>query len=161
MKKYKATPNTKIQDVLIKKIEKRSDERGFLAEILRSDENLLSKFGQLTFTVSFPGIIKAFHYHKKQDDLWFCPFGNIQIVLFDMREGSPTYKQRQVIFAGENNFILVLIPAGVAHGYNVLGKEKAGLFYTTTESYNAKNPDEFRIPFDDPEINMDWEVEPR
>jgi len=152
---------TDIEGVKIKKLNKLCDDRGFLMEVLRKDDDLLGSFGQLTFTVAFPGVIKAFHYHKKQDDLWFCPFGNIQIALFDMRENSSTHGKLQVVFAGENNPVLVLIPKMVAHGYRVLGQKEAGLFYVTTKEYDRKNPDEFRLPFDDPQIGMDWTTQCR
>lgn len=126
-------------------------------EILRDDENLLEKFGQASFTITYPGIIKAFHWHEKQDDLWFVIKGNIQIVLYDLRESSTTYKETQVIYAGElYQQKLILIPKGVAHGYKVLGQKQAELIYFTTESYSPNNPDEKRIPFDDPKIGFDW-----
>lgn len=77
--------NKGISGVKIKKLEKHSDDRGFLAEILRDDENLMKKFGQSTFTKTYPGVIKAFHWHKKQDDLWFIFEGNARLC-FTMSE---------------------------------------------------------------------------
>jgi dTDP-4-dehydrorhamnose 3,5-epimerase len=130
---------------------------GFLIEILRKDDNLLSKFGQTTFTVAYQGTIKAFHYHKKQDDLWFVATGKAKVVLYDLRRNSPTYKKTQVIFAGQDDYKLILIPKGVAHGYQVLSKEPVLLFYHTTRPYDAKNPDEKRIPFNDKEIGYKWD----
>lgn len=129
---------------------------GFLMEVLRSDENLLRKFGQTTFTVAYPGTIKAFHWHKKQDDLWFVAQGKAMIVLHDLREDSKTKGETQVIYAGEGDYKLILIPVGVAHGYKVLSDEPVLLFYHTTEPYNAKNPDEERIAHNDPKIGFDW-----
>ena len=161
MKKYQTNSNHNLDGVVVKHLKKNADDRGFLTEVLRNDDNLLKKFGQLTFTAAFPGVIKAFHYHKRQDDFWFCPFGNIQIVLFDLREKSSTYHQKQVVFAGENNFVSLLIPRGIAHGYKVLGNKEAGLFYATSESYDRHNPDEFRLDFDDPLIAADWETKNR
>ncbi|MFA5134045.1 MAG: dTDP-4-dehydrorhamnose 3,5-epimerase family protein [Patescibacteria group bacterium] len=125
-------------------------------EVLRSDEGLLQKFGQTTFTVAYPGTIKAFHWHKKQDDLWFIAEGQAKIVLHDLRNGSLTCGETQVIITEEANPQLILIPKGVAHGYKVLGEKPAMLFYHTTEPYNALEPDEERIPFDDKKINFNW-----
>jgi dTDP-4-dehydrorhamnose 3,5-epimerase len=88
--------------------------------------------------------------------LWYVASGMAQVVLYDMRKDSSTYKQTQVILAGEQNPVLIKIPIGVAHGYRVLGDKSVMLFYHTTMSYDAKNPDEKRIPFDDPEIGFDW-----
>lgn len=129
---------------------------GFLMEILRNDEGLLKKFGQTTFTVAYEGTIKAYHYHKQQDDLWFVATGKAMVVLHDLRDDSPTKGETQVIMAGESDYKLILIPVGVAHGYKVISKEPVLLFYHTTESYNSKKPDEFRMPHDDPSIHFDW-----
>lgn len=129
---------------------------GFLMEVLRNNEGLLKKFGQTTFTVAYAGTIKAFHWHKKQDDLWFVATGKAMVVLHDLREDSKTLGETQVIYAGSDDYKLILIPVGVAHGYKVLSDEPVLLFYHTTEPYNAKNPDEERLPHDDPKIDFDW-----
>ncbi len=135
------------------------DEKpGYLMEVLRADEGLLAKFGQTTFTVAHPGTIKAFHWHKKQDDLWFIAQGRAVIVLYDLRDESSTHGETQTILADENNPQLVVIPKGVAHGYKALGEKPVLLFYHTTEPYNATAPDEERIPHDDPKINFNWNI---
>lgn len=154
-----ANKTGEIKGVVIKQLKRFCDDRGFFEEVLRSDENLLEKFGQTSYTETYPGVIKAFHWHKLQDDLWFVVRGMAQIVLYDLREDSQTKGTTQVIYAGEDNPVLVVIPKGVAHGYRVLGNEKVGLLYHTTEPYNAANPDEERIPFDDPKIGFNWETE--
>ncbi|RIW29349.1 spore coat protein [Bacillus salacetis] len=151
----------KINGVATKKLVKHTDDRGFFAEVLRDDENLLSRFGQLSWSTSYPGVIKAFHYHENQDDLWFFPSGNVQAVLYDLREHSSTKGQTNVFYMGEHNPILLLIPKGVAHGYRVLGQEPATIVYCTTQSYNPRNPDEKRIPWDDETIGFDWSTENR
>jgi dTDP-4-dehydrorhamnose 3,5-epimerase len=138
-------------------LEQPSVKPGFLMEVLRSDENLLRKFGQTTFTVAEKGTIKAFHWHKKQDDLWFVATGKAMIILHDLRGNSKTKGETQIIYAGKDDYKLVLIPVGVAHGYKVLSDEPVLLFYHTTEPYNAKNPDEERIAHNDPKIGFDWE----
>jgi dTDP-4-dehydrorhamnose 3,5-epimerase len=148
-----------IEGVKIKKLVKHCDDRGFFAELIRVDESdLLSKFGQSSWSMSYPGVIKAFHYHKKQDDLWFFPSGNAQVVLYDLRDHSPTKGITDVYYMGENNPILLLIPKGVAHGYRVLGQKPAVIIYFTTEPYKPEDPDEKRIAWDDPLINFNWET---
>lgn len=129
---------------------------GFLMEVLRDDDGLLARFGQTTFTVAYEGTIKAFHFHEKQDDLWFVASGKAMVVLYDLRENSPTYKETQVIPAGTDDFKLIVIPIGVAHGYKVMSAEPVLLFYHTTKSYSAAEPDEKRMPYDDPTIGFDW-----
>lgn len=145
-----------IEGVRVKDIGFYADDRGFLCEILRSDENFIDKFCQITMSITFPGVIKAFHYHKKQDDCWFFPSGNVQVVLYDLRENSKTYKKIQVIYTGEKCLKVILIPHGVAHGYRVLGNNPATIIYVTNECYNKEEPDEYRIPYDDKAIGFDW-----
>ncbi|WP_066051397.1 dTDP-4-dehydrorhamnose 3,5-epimerase family protein [Robertmurraya korlensis] len=151
----------RIEGVVTKELIKHCDDRGFFAEVLRNDEDLLQKFGQLSWSMSYPGVIKAFHYHEIQDDLWFFPSGDAQVVLYDYRQDSPTYKQSNVFYMGENNPILLVIPKGVAHGYRVLGSKPATIIYCTTESYNSSNPDEKRIPWDDESIGFNWKTKNR
>ena len=150
-----------IEGVKVKKLTRHNDDRGFFMEVLRDDDNLLQRFGQASFSRSYPGVIKAFHYHEKQDDLWFFPSGNVQAVLYDAREGSLTAGMTQVVYMGDDNPLLLLIPAGVAHGYRVLGNEPAAIVYFTTLSYNPDDPDEKRIPWDDPAIGFDWSTRNR
>jgi len=61
-----------------------------------------------------------------------------------------------VLYMGEKNPLALFIPKGVAHGYKVLGHKPACLFYHTTEVYDPKDPDEERIPYNDPAIGFDW-----
>ena len=150
-----------IDGVITKKLTRHPDDRGFFMEILRDDEELLTRFGQASLAKSYPGVIKAFHYHKEQDDIWFFPVGNAQVVLHDLREGSPTKGETNVFYLGEDNPQIVVIPIGVAHGYRVLGNTPATIVYFTTKSYDPKNPDEYRIAWDDKAIGFDWETKHR
>jgi dTDP-4-dehydrorhamnose 3,5-epimerase len=150
-----------IDGVRHKQLVKHCDDRGYFAELVRDDEGLLERFGQMSVSMSYPGVIKAFHYHKKQDDIWFFPSGNAQVVLVDMREDSRTFKETNVFYMGEENPSVLLIPRGVAHGYRVLGNEPLTIVYLTTQSYSPDAPDEYRIPWNDPEINFNWQTEHR
>lgn len=145
-----------IDGVKAKKLLRHADDRGYFMEVVRDDDNLLERFGQLSASLSYPGVIKAFHYHKKQDDIWFFPDGNAQVVLYDMRPESPTYQKTAVYYMGEHNLISLFIPRGVAHGYRVLGNQPAIITYLTNQSYDPSDPDEYRIPYDDPQIGFDW-----
>lgn len=145
-----------LEGVQVKHLVSHCDERGYLLEVLRDDDELLERFGQTTYTMTYPGVIKAFHWHKKQHDLWYVATGEARVVLYDLREESRTYRKTQVIYAGEHKPLLIVIPPGVAHGYQVLGEKPVGLFYHTTRSYDPKDPDEERIPFDDPSIAFPW-----
>lgn len=131
--------------------------RGFLLEILRADDVFFKKFGQSIMTVAYPGTIKGFHWHERQDDLWFVATGKVAVILYDQRPASPTHKQTEVIHAGQDDYKLIVIPAGVIHAYKVISREPALLFYHTTEPYSPENPDERRWPLDTPEIKIDWQ----
>jgi len=99
-------------------------------------------------------VVKAWHYHQKQDDLWFVVSGTAQIGLHDLREGSPTCGQTDVFYLGDAQRALLFIPHGVAHGYRVLGPAPMGLVYFTTHVYNPG--DELRRAWDDPAIGFNW-----
>ncbi len=150
-----------IQGVLVKKLAVHTDDRGTLMEVLRADDPCFETLTQTTYTVAYPGVIKAFHWHKRQWDMWFFARGMAQVVLYDLRRESPTHRQTNVLYMGERAPLVVAIPIGVAHGYRVLGNEPAGLLYHTTEAYDPADPDEERIPFDVPEIGFDWTTRSR
>lgn len=145
-----------ISGVKIKQLKKFCDDRGFFTEVIKDGEESFVPVKQTSYTETLPGVIKAFHWHKKQWDAWFVVRGMAQVVLYDLRGDSLTRGQTQVIYAGEDNPALISIPPGVAHGYRVLGNEKVCLFYHTSEAYDPANPDEERILYNDPIINFDW-----
>lgn len=155
------TPVSRIEGVVLKEAVVHSDDRGILMEVVREDEPVFREVKQTTFTISYPGVIKAFHWHRRQWDVWFFPTGMAQAVLYDMREGSPSFGRTESYCAGERRPLVIAIPPGVAHGYRVLGNEPASLFYHTTEFYDPADPDEERLPFDDPRIGFDWRTKPR
>jgi dTDP-4-dehydrorhamnose 3,5-epimerase len=150
-----------IDGVKVKQLVRHCDDRGYFSEILRDDEDIIDYFGQASLSVSYPGVIKAFHYHEEQDDIWFFPSGNAQVVLYDLRNNTQTNGETNVFYMGEDQPILLVIPKGVAHGYRVLGNKPATIIYFTTKSYNKEDPDEKRIPWDDPSINFDWSTKNR
>ena len=150
-----------IEGVVIKEIVRHNDDRGFFAEIIKEGEPIFKSIKQTSAAITFPGIIKAFHYHKKQWDIWFVAKGMARVVLYDLRENSPTYKMTNVLYAGETNPLVIAIPPFVIHGYQVIGNSEVLLFYHTTEPYDEKNPDEYRLPFNDASIGFDWSIKNR
>jgi len=156
--------NGKIDGVKIKELKVWKDkpdleqnvEPGVFMEVLRDDDAMLKKFGQSNFTIANSGTIKAFHWHKYQDDLWFLASGRAAIVLYDQRENSKTKGKTETIYGGTDDYKLVLIPVGVVHGYKVLSDDPCLLFYHVTKAYNPKSPDEEHIDPFDKEINFDW-----
>jgi len=131
-------------------------EPGSFLEILRSSDGLMEKFAQCNFGIAYKGTIKAFHWHKKQDDLWFIASGKATVVLYDQRLDSKTRGRTDIIYAGADDYKLIVIPKGVVHGYKVLSDDPCLLFYLVTEEYDRQNPDEERIDPFDKKINFDW-----
>lgn len=148
-----------IDGVVVTPLKTYPDDRGYFREISRLKDSGLKEIAQISATMSYPGIIKAFHYHNQQDDLWYCASGMIQAVLFDRREDSPTCKETQVVPMGDLNPVTLFIPHGVVHGYKVLGPKLALVIYTTNNVYDPA--DELRMPHDDAEIGFDWSIKPR
>ena len=143
-----------IEGVQCKPLRVHLDDRGTFMELLREDDAFFTRFGQSNFSITYPGVVKAWHYHQQQDDLWFVVSGIAQVGLHDLREGSPTRGHTDVFYLGEQQRGLLYIPHGVAHGYRVLGPEPMGLIYFTTHVYNPA--DELRRPWDDPSIGFNW-----
>lgn len=148
-----------IEGVIIKQLRVIPDERGRLMEILREDDEIFERFGQVYMTTNYPGVIKAWHYHKKQSDNVTCVKGMIKLVLHDPREESPTKGQTDEFFMGEHRPLLVHIPPLVYHGWKCISETESLVVNTVTQVYNYENPDEHRRPWDDPEIGYDWEIE--
>jgi dTDP-4-dehydrorhamnose 3,5-epimerase len=137
------------------------DERGRLMEILRADDNLFQKFGQVYMTTAYPGVVKGWHYHAKQVDHFAVVRGMIKLVLFDQRADSPTRGECNEFYLGLHNPLLVQIPAGVWHGFKAIGTEEAIVINCPTEVYCYNQPDEFRMDPASAEIPYDWEIQMR
>ena len=145
-----------IEGVRLKKLTVRPDERGRLMEILRSDDEIFIKFGQVYVTTAYPGVVKAWHYHKVQTDNLAVVKGMMKIALYDPRDGSPTKGQVEEFFIGEHNPTLIQIPNLVYHGFKCISEEEAIVINCPTEVYNYAEPDEYRIDPYDNDIPYDW-----
>jgi dTDP-4-dehydrorhamnose 3,5-epimerase len=153
---YKTSTKQLIQGVQVKQLKWITDERGKLMEMLRSDDPIFQKFGQIYVTTCYPAVVKAWHYHKKQDDNFIVIKGMAKVVLYDNRQDSPTRGLVNEFFTGEDNPMLIHIPHLVLHGFKAYGSGPAYIVNAVTEPYNPKEPDEFRIdPFDN-DIPYDW-----
>ena len=145
-----------IDGVKVKKLKVIPDDRGRLMEILRADEDIFQKFGQVYITTALPGVVKAWHYHKIQTDNFTCVSGSMKLALYDPRRNSKTYREVNEFVISLENPLLVQIPSSVYHGFKCVGGSEAVVVNTVTEPYNYKNPDEYRIdPFDN-DIPYDW-----
>lgn len=145
-----------IAGIKIKKLNPIADERGRLMELLRSDDDVFEKFGQVYMTTVRPNVIKAWHYHKKQDDYFVCIKGMIKLVVYDNRTDSKTYKEVNEFFIGVYNPVLVKIPRGAFHGFKCISEEESIVINIPNQVYDKQNPDEYRVDVDASSIPYDW-----
>ncbi len=113
----------KIHDIVVKDLPKYVDERGWLTELYRSDE-LDARFHPVMgyISITLPDVPRGPHEHVDQSDNFaFIGPSDFKIYLWDNRKGSPTYRIKQTIFAGENAPRSLIIPPGVVHAYKNIG----------------------------------------
>ena len=145
-----------IEGVKVKPLEIIPDERGRLMEMLRSDDEIFTKFGQAYMTTAYPGVVKGWHYHKIQVDHFICVKGMMKVVLYDAREDSPSHGEINEFFMGDHNAILLRIPTWVYHGLKCISESEALMINLPTEVYHYDGPDEYRVPAHSPDIPYDW-----
>lgn len=144
-----------IDGVHFKELITHADERGFFREIIRqTDPSFGESFGQCSHSLVYPGVAKAWHFHKVQTQWTYIACGLFKVALHDDRPLSPTYRETMVFLAGDHQPARVYrLPAGVLHGYRCL-HGPAHVFYVTSGVYDQK--EEGRLAHDDPRIGFDW-----
>ncbi len=154
------TSSELIADVEIKPFAVWPDDRGYFLEVARLGQGLVAHFpatAQISTALNYPGIIKAFHFHRHQTDYWVPAAGLLQVALVDLRRGSRTFGVKNTLYVGALRPWQLLIPPGVAHGYKVIGDQPSVLVYVTSHTYDPK--DEGRIAYNDESIAYDWELQ--
>lgn len=148
---------SRIAGVVVKELVVHPDDRGRLFEVLRSDEAMFQQFGQAYVTTTYPGVVKAWHRHQRQDDYFCCLSGMIKLVIHDARPDSPTVGLTDEIWLGTHKLRLVVVPRGTWHGWTCISDVEAMILNLVTEPYQADQPDEERI---DPHVSgvvpYDW-----
>jgi dTDP-4-dehydrorhamnose 3,5-epimerase len=109
-------------------------------------------------TTTYPGVVKAWHLHKVQEDNFCCVKGMVKLVLYDGRQGSPTKGTLTEYFIGEHNMRLIRVPAGVHHGWKCFSGDEAIVINVPTEPFDPESPDEYRTAWDSPDIPYSWDV---
>lgn len=141
-----------IEGVIIKQLKQIPDERGKVMHMLRSDDPIFEQFGEIYFSVAYPGVIKAWHLHKKMTLNYAVVSGMIKLVLYDGRKDSKTNGEIQEIFLGEDNYALVKIPPGIYNGFKNIGVKPAIVANCATIPYDPEeivriDPFKNRIPY--------------
>jgi dTDP-4-dehydrorhamnose 3,5-epimerase len=145
-----------IDGVRVKKLRLMPDERGRVMEMLRCDDEEFVGFGQVYMTTAYPGVVKAWHFHRKQTDFFCCVLGMMKLVLYDGREGSATQGMINEFFLGEHNASLVVIPPMIHHGFKCISSTEAMVINVPTLPYDRQEPDEYRLPAHGGDIPYDW-----
>lgn len=143
-----------IKGVLVKPLSQIADERGKIMHMLRADEPHFEQFGEIYFSVVYPGVIKGWHLHKEMTLNYAVISGMVKLVLYDPRGNSPTKGEIQELFVGEDNYILVRIPPGIYNGFKGIGTKPAIVANCATLPYH---PDEIgRLDPFTSDIPYDW-----
>lgn len=145
-----------IEGISIIPLKQIADERGKIMHMLRADDSYFEQFGEIYFSVVYPGVIKGWHLHKEMTLNYAVISGMIKLVLYDPREDSPTKGKVQELFIGEDNYVLVKIPAGIWNGFKGISVNPAIVANCATIPHD---PDEIMrlAPFSK-EIPYDWGI---
>jgi dTDP-4-dehydrorhamnose 3,5-epimerase len=132
------------------------DERGKVMHMLRSDSTHFENFGEIYFSCTYPGAIKAWHLHKKMTLNYAVIDGHLKFVLYDSRPKSKTYGEVQELFLSPENYCLVTVPPMIWNGFKGIGQK-------TTIVANCSNiPHDHteieRKPALDKSIPYDWNI---
>lgn len=144
-----------IKGVMIHPLKKIPDERGMILHMLRNDEKHFRSFGEVYFSLVYPGIVKGWHLHKKMSLNYAVPIGMIKLVLYDDRKKSPTRGELLEIITGEHKYELITIPPGVWNGFKGIGTVPALIANCSTHPHDSKEI--IRMdPLDTSIIKYDW-----
>ena len=151
---YSAAPD--IEGVQLVDLKRHHDDGGAMTELGRLSDGAHGGFQgftvrQVNFSEIEPGVIKAFHLHARQTDVWFVPPGDrVLVVLVDVRKGSKSEGVRKRLMLGSGSSRLLRIPPGVAHGARNLGTATGRIIYFTDLHFSPEPAtcDEGRLPWD-------------
>lgn len=146
---------TVIEGTVIRPLKKIVDERGYLMEMLRQDWPEFKGFTMSYMSMSYPGVIRAWHGHPrtKQRDTFVVPVGMIKAVVYDEATGEVNEH-----LLGEENPVLLSFDGSKWHGFKCIGTKPCVLINYPDKIYDYKNPDEARRPYNDPKIPYDWDM---
>jgi dTDP-4-dehydrorhamnose 3,5-epimerase len=128
------------------------DERGWFSELARASA-LPKPIRQVNLSRSRQGVIRGLHYHERgQDDLFVCLAGTVRVVVLDLTTGESFSED-----IGDDNPVAIYVPGIHAHGYEAL--TDALFAYLVTEEYDAANPDEHGLSWNDPRVRHLWRTD--
>ena len=133
-----------------------ADERGKIMHMMKSTDPHFENFGEIYFSCAWPGAVKAWHIHKSMTINNAVVCGRAKLVIYDGRPTSQSNGELMELFIGEDNYVLVQIPPGLANGYKAYGDKMVVLANCATEPHD---PDEMiRLEPFDKSIPYDWDL---
>lgn len=144
-----------IVGVEFKEIISHTDERGFFRELINPFDHIIGEnIGQISHSLVYPGVTKAWHAHKTQTQWNYVVNGLIYVALYDYRKNSSTFGKTITFLAGDNQKnIIYKFPYGVLHGYKCI-HGPMNIIYITSGQYDLN--EEIKIPYNDKAIGFDW-----
>lgn len=145
-----------IHDVRVRPLRRIPDERGAVLHMLREDDEAFQRFGEIYFSLVYPGVIKGWHRHQRMTLNYAVPVGMVKLVCHDDRPGSPTRGATQELHLGELNYALVTIPPLVWNGFKGEGPRAALIANCATIPHDPAEIERLD-PFSE-EIPYDWSL---
>jgi dTDP-4-dehydrorhamnose 3,5-epimerase len=144
---------SEIDGMTITPLRRIADERGAVFHMLREDSDVFERFGEIYFSMIYPGAIKAWHIHHEMTLNYAVPVGMIKFVCYDDRDGSPTRGNVVELFMGDLNYVLVTVPPMVWNGFKGFGTQAALVANCATvphrpDEIERKDPFATDIPYD-------------
>jgi len=146
-----------IDGIVVKPLKRIPDERGTIFHMMRSDDDIFEQFGEIYFSLAYPGVIKGWHIHKEITLHYAIVQGMIKLVIYDDREKSITRGNMIELFTGQDNYCLVKIPPLIWNGYKCIGVSPALVANCATIPHDPGEMDRLD-PFSD-KIGYDWDIE--
>jgi dTDP-4-dehydrorhamnose 3,5-epimerase len=148
-----------IDGVILTPLRQIFDERGKVMHMLRADSPVFSRFGEIYFSCTHPGVVKAWHLHKEMTLNYAVIYGEIKFVLFDDRLDSPTRGEIQEFFISPENYMLVTVPHMIWNGFKGVGLQTAIVANCATLPHTPEELE--RRPPNDPGVPYNWALEHR
>ena len=145
-----------IEGVLVNRLVQIHDERGKIMHMMSSSSPYFDKFGEIYFSFSHPGVVKAWHLHSKMTLNYAVVSGKLKLVLFDDRDDSPTSGQIEELYLTPDDHKIVTVPPGVWNGFKCVGNSDAILANLATIPHD---PHEIlRLPPQTSKIPYSWDI---
>ena len=145
-----------IEGVTVTPLKQIFDERGKVMHMLRADSEIYSNFGEIYFSCTHPGAIKAWHMHKLMTLNYAVIFGEIKFVLYDNRPDSSTKGVIQEFFLSPENYCLITVPPLIWNGFKGVGSKTSIVANCATIPHDPNEIE--RRPAFDLSIPYNWEV---